>query len=124
MLCVDAIHFASAVGAAAAECLRILGPAGRLVLTTWEAASPDAGGIPERIRRMNIQRDLTDAGFVAVDVLHRPAWTAAEVSFWTTAAALDPDGDPAMAALRDEAVELLPLASALKRLLVVARTPG
>lgn len=31
---------------------------------------------------------------------------------------------PAMAAIRDEAVELLPLASVLKRLLVVARTHG
>lgn len=124
VLCVDAIHFASSVSAAVAECLRILRPGGRLVITTWEASRPDVRSrLPERIRRMNIRRDLIETGFVDVEVNPRPAWSQTEVSFWEAAAALDPDGDLAMAALRDEAVEFLPLADALRRLLVVARTP-
>jgi len=124
VLCVDAIHFAREVSAAAAECARLLRPGGPLVITTWEAASPEAAELlPERIRRMDIRRDLLGAGFVDVELLHRPHWSDTEVSFWRAAAGLDPGTDPAMAALRDEAAEFLPLATALKRLLVVARKP-
>ncbi len=74
---------------------------------------------------MNIRRDLIETGFVDVEVSPRRAWSQTEVSFWEAAAALDTVGDLAMAALRDEAVEFLPLADALslRRLLVVARTP-
>ncbi|MDN5760726.1 MAG: hypothetical protein L0H41_00200 [Microlunatus sp.] len=46
-----------------------------------------------------------------------------EAQFWRGATALDPGDDPALAALRDETTEFLPLADALKRLLVVARAP-
>ncbi|MET0695582.1 MAG: methyltransferase domain-containing protein [Propionibacteriaceae bacterium] len=125
VLCVDSIHFAREVSAAAAECARLLRPGCPLVITTWEAASPEAAELlPDRIGRMDIGRDLLGAGFEDIEVLHRPHWSETEVSFWRAAAALDPGTDPAMAALRDEATEFLPLATALKRLLVVARKPG
>ncbi len=48
VLCIDSIHFASSVGAAAAECRRLLVPGGRVVITTWEPADPNSQ-LPDRI---------------------------------------------------------------------------
>lgn len=124
VLCVDAVHFASSVVAVGVECARILKPGGRLVITTWQPASEEAADrLPERIRRMDIERDLITAGFTDIRVLCRPEWSQTEARFWNAAAGLDPDGDPAIAELRDEAIEFLPLADALCRLLVVAVAP-
>lgn len=122
ILCVDAFHFAVAIDAAACEVARVLKPGGRLVITTWEPADQVAARLlPERIGRMDIGRDLVAAGLVDVEVLDRPAWSRVEIDFWTTATQLDPGSDPALAALREEALEFLPLADALRRVLVVAR---
>jgi len=124
VLCVDAFHFASSPAAAAQECRRLLRPGGRLVITTWAAADQDAsGGLPERIARMDIRRDLTVAGLVNIGVEARPDWSRTEVAFWSAASKLDPGDDPPMINLRDEAREFLPLADALQRLLVTATAP-
>lgn len=122
VLSVDAFHFADSTAAAANEAARLLRPGGRIVITTWQAAdSTAARRLPERIGRMDIERDLAASGLRDVQILDRPAWSRTEISFWRTAAELDPGDDPAMAALREEALVFLPLADALRRLLVVAR---
>jgi SAM-dependent methyltransferase len=125
VLCVDAIHFAPSVRDTATECGRILRDGGRLVLTSWEPADPgSAHRLPARLARMDLQRDLADAGFVEVELSSRPDWHETEVSFWRQAAVLTPGDDPAVADLVDEATEFLPLADALRRVLVVARAGG
>jgi SAM-dependent methyltransferase len=56
----DAFHFASSIAAAAHEGARLLRPGGKLVITTWELAGPaSTRPMPERIRRTDIRRDLT-----------------------------------------------------------------
>lgn len=123
VLCIDAIHFASSVTKAVAECRRLLVPGGRVVITTWEAVEPHGSAVPDRIQRMDLGRDLERAGFVDVQLLDRPRWKNAEVAFWTAAAALEPGDDPALMSLKREGAELLPLGDALRRILVIAETP-
>lgn len=124
VLCVDSLHFADPISVALAEIQRVLSPGGRLVATTWEACPPQTRLVPERVRRMNISRDLAEAGFTQIEVLDRPDWAEAELRYWTAATALDPHGDPALAALKEEGDALLPLAPDLRRVLVVATTAG
>lgn len=122
ILCIDAFHFASSISATAREVIRLLKPGGRLVITTWEAADPDAARrLPERIARLHIEQELRAAGFVEVQTLERPDWASTETELWTVAAQLDALDDPALAGLREEAREFLPLTGALRRLLVIAR---
>jgi hypothetical protein len=60
ILGVDAFHFASSIAATAHEGARLLRPGGKLVITTWELAGPaSTRQMPERIRRTDIRRDLT-----------------------------------------------------------------
>lgn len=120
VVCVDALQFAASTVAALTECRRILQPGGRLVVTAWQA-NPEDARVPDRIRRLDLRHDLVAAGFEEVDVQARPSWSAAELRLWSAAAASEVDDDPALAELRAEAQELLPLASSLRRVLAVAR---
>ena len=123
VVCIDAIQFAASVPGALTESWRILRPGGRLAITTWQAPAP-ADGVPERIRQLDLARDLAGAGFDEVEVLTRPAWSAAERRLWTAALDLSPGADDALDELRDEAAGLLPLADSLHRVLAGGRRPG
>lgn len=121
VLCVDAFHFAASVPAAAAEVVRLLKPGGRLVMTTWEAADAAAARrLPQRIAQMDTARDLHAAGLHDVQVMDRAEWARTEASFWSVATRLEVGDDPALADLRQEALEFLPLADALRRVLATA----
>ena len=121
VLAVDAFHFAASIPAATAELVRLLRPGGRVVMTRWEALSAAAAQrLPERIARMSIERDLCDAGLVDVRVEERPEWSRAEKELWVAAAQLDVGDDPALAELREQAREFLPIADSLRRVLVFA----
>lgn len=125
VLCVDALQFAPSVVEAAVECRRLLRPGGRLVVTSWEPADAEtAQQLPDRLARMDLRRDLVDAGFADVTAQARPDWHATEVAFWRHAAEVEPGDDLALADLRAEGQECLPLADALQRVLVVARADG
>ena len=121
VLCVDAFHFARPPLAAAIECLRLLRPDGRLVLTSWEPVSSGDPVLPERLRHLDVSRELGAAGFVDVHREVRPDWSAVELALWQASLELVPDGDPAIADLVDIAHELLPLAPHIQRVLVTAR---
>ena len=123
VVCVDALQFATSTSAALTECRRILQPGGRVVITTWQADPADAR-VPDRIRRLDLRRELVAAGFEDVDVQARPSWSATEVRLWSVAVGLpDVVDDPALAELCDEAQQLLPLADSLRRVLAVATRP-
>lgn len=124
VLCIDAFHFAHPPSAAAAEFRRLLKPEGRLVLTSWEPVEPGDPVLPERLRHLDVDHELTTAGFVDIDRELRPDWSIVERALWDAAVRLDPAGDPAIADLVEEASALLPLAASLRRVLVTARTRG
>ncbi len=124
LLCVDAFHFARPPSAAAAECRRLLRPGGRLVLTSWEPVEPGNPVLPERLRHLDVGHELCVAGFIDIESEPHPKWSTVERALWEAAVALDPAGDPAIADLVEEARELLPLATYLRRVLVTARAPA
>ena len=62
VVCIETIMFAGAHLDALRECRRILAPGGRLVLTGWEATNLADERLPQWARRMDLMRDLTEAG--------------------------------------------------------------
>jgi SAM-dependent methyltransferase len=124
VLCIDAFHFAEPHSAAAAEIGRLLRPGGRLVLTSWEPVELGDPVLPQRLRHLDLSRELSTAGFVDIDVELRPDWSETERALWEAAVRLDPAGDRAIADLVDEAHALLPVASFLQRVLVTAQAPA
>ncbi len=124
VLCVDAIQFADPPDAAYREIRRVLAPAGRAVLTCWEAVDPADERVPARLRGVSLRAGLAAAGFASVTVAERPAWRDAERAMWTEAAALDPAGDPALASFHDEGVRSLATFGLVRRVLATATRPG
>jgi hypothetical protein len=54
------------------ECRRSLAPGGWLALTCWEATNLADERLPQWARRIDLMRDLTEAGFERVDVAISP----------------------------------------------------
>ena len=121
VLVVDAIQFASPPEAAFTELRRVLRPGGRVALTCWEALDADDDRLPERLRRVDLRRGLTVAGFGDVVVEDRPSWLENELAMWREAAALDPGDDPALAAFHEEGQAVLGF-GALERRVIASAT--
>lgn len=119
---IDAMQFAVPFAAGLAEALRILRPGSRLVLTGWQAHDLADEQVSPRLR-YDIAAELEQAGFVAVDVRHMPEWLDVERTHWQAALALDPDDDPGVASLREEAEHVLPGIDRRSRVLATARKP-
>jgi SAM-dependent methyltransferase len=96
VVCIETIMFAGAHLDALRECRRILAPGGRLVLTCWEATNLADERLPQWARRIDLMRDLTEAGFERVDVADKPGWREAERDLYESAIAADAAGDPAI----------------------------
>lgn len=107
VVCVDSIQF-KPQAASFDEMHRVLAPGGRLALTTWEALDRSDERVPALIRAVDVRSALEHAGFVDIEVHERPEWLAGERALWEEAASLNPDGDPALKSLYDEAVRVLP----------------
>lgn len=123
VMCVDAIQFADPPLAGLAELRRVLAPGGRVVLTTWEAADSADDRVSDRIRAVNLKRDLPAAGFVDVDVRERPDWRALERAFWDEALAAPEDIDEAVASLQAEGRRSVAAWDSLTRVLATAAAP-
>ena len=119
LVCVDAIQF-KPEPATFAEMHRVLAPGGRIALTTWEALDRSDERVTPRIRAVDVQTGLEQAGFVDVQVRERPQWRSAERALWEEAAALDPGDDPALKSLHDEGVRVLPWFDLTRRVLATA----
>ena len=120
VMCVDAVQFAEPPVAALREFRRLLVPGGRLVLSTWEATDPADEQVSERIRAVNLRRDLPAAGFVEVQVQDKPEWRAVEKAMWEEAVAATADDDPALASLQAEGRRSLAAWDSLRRVFATA----
>jgi SAM-dependent methyltransferase len=120
VLVVDSIQFATGPDHACAEIRRVLRPGGRAVLTGWEAARRGDERVPARLRDLDLQASLHDAGFADVVVRARDDWHAVELAMWAEAAALDPGDDPALVSFHNEGVRSLAAPDSLRRVLASA----
>jgi hypothetical protein len=62
VLCVDAIHFAAEPSVGYREIQQIPTSGGRAVLTCWEPLGQDGGGLPGRLRRVDLGARLGEGG--------------------------------------------------------------
>jgi SAM-dependent methyltransferase len=123
LMCVDAVQFAEPPLAALVEFRRVLKPGGRLVVTCWEAADPADERVPARIHAVDLQRDLSQAGFLDVRVHEKPEWREAERAIWEEAVAAV-DDDPAVRSLQAEGRRSLDTFDSLRRVFGTATAPA
>jgi SAM-dependent methyltransferase len=124
VVCIETIMFPGAHLDALRECRRILAAGGRLVLTSWEATNLADERLPGWARRIDLMRDLTEAGFEQVDVAGQPAWREAERDLYESALQADAAGDPAIESLQEEARRTLELFDSSRRVCATATAPG
>jgi SAM-dependent methyltransferase len=120
VVCVDAVQFADRPDAAYGELRRVLKPAGRAVLTCWEAVDRGDERVHERLRRVDLGAGLRSAGFGDVRVRERPGWLDRERALWQEVAALDPGGDPALSSLHEEGLRCLESLHLIRRVMATA----
>ena len=123
VMCIDAIQFSDPPLAALRECRRILADRGRLAVTAWEPVGPADERLPDRTRRMDLARDLADAGFEQIEVTGKPGWYAAERRLWETAVQTEANADPALISLQHEGTRALATFDVKRRVFATAVTP-
>lgn len=123
VLVVDAFQFAEPKPDALRECLRVLRPGGRLVITTWEALDPADERLPARMRQTDLAEQLPEAGFAEVEVTEKPAWQAIENRFWQESLTPDAGDDLALQSMQEEARRVLAVSAGRRRVLAQARAP-
>jgi SAM-dependent methyltransferase len=123
VVCIETIMFAGAPLDVFRECHRILAAGGRLVLTCWEATDRAGERLPQWARRLDLKRDLTQAGFEQITITGKPAWRAAERDLYESAIQADADGDLAIESLQEEARRGLELFDRSRRVCVTATAP-
>ena len=88
-------------------------------------AGPSPGGARfMRLRRMNLARDLLEAGFEQVEVTDKPGWHAARRTLRQAALQAGTSGDPALASLQEEATQALAAFDVKRRVLATATAPA
>ena len=123
VVCIETIMFADMPLDMFRECRRILAAGGRLVLTCWEATNLADERLPRWARRLDLMRDLTEAGFEQVNIASKPAWREAERDLWESAIDTDAAGDPAIESLQEESRRALDLFDSSRRVCATATAP-
>jgi SAM-dependent methyltransferase len=123
-VCIETIMFVGSHLDALRECRRILAGGGRLVLTGWEATNLADERLPQWARRIDLRRDLAEAGFEQVDVADKPAWRQAERDLYESSMAADAAGDPAIESMQEQARRGLELFGSSRRVCATATAPG
>jgi SAM-dependent methyltransferase len=123
VMCIDAVQFSDPPLVALREFRRILARGGRLAITAWEPTGAVDSRLPERIRRMDLARDLPTAGFSEVEVSSRPDWYDAERRLWEFTIEADADDDPALVSLQEEGKRALETFDVKRRVFATAAAP-
>jgi len=123
VMIVDAYQFAEPKRDALRECLRVLRPGGRLVITCWEPADRADAGLPDRLRQIDLAGQLPEAGFADVVVTGKPQWWAVEHRYWRESLTLDAGDDLALQSMQDEARHVLKTFGGRRRVLATATAP-
>jgi ubiquinone/menaquinone biosynthesis C-methylase UbiE len=124
VVCIETIMFGDAHLDVLRECRRILVAGGRLVVTAWEATNLADERLPQWARRIDLRRDLAEAGFEQVGVISKPGWRQAERDLWESALQARAAGDPAIESLQEEARRALELFDSSRRVCATATAPG
>jgi hypothetical protein len=103
---------------------RILVPGGRLAVSGWMSLGPPSSQLPDRLRRVRLDRDLAEAGFGHIEVTDKPEWRSAERAMWEAALQADPAADPAIGSLQREGRRVLGWIDSTRRVLATAIAPG
>ena len=122
VLIVDALQFAESKPDALRECLRVLRPGGRLVVTCWQAVDPGDERVSRRTRELDLATQLPEAGFAGVEIADRPEWRVTERRMWEEALTVEAP-DPAMVSMQVEARHILSNFDTRRRLLATAVKP-
>ena len=123
LMCVDAVQFVDPPLSAMLEFRRLLTPGGHLAMTCWEATDPADDRVPARIRAVHLDRDLSAAGFIDVQVHDKSDWREVERTMWEAAVAQPASSDPAMQSLQAEGRRALDTFDALRRVFATATAP-
>ncbi|SDG56533.1 Methyltransferase domain-containing protein [Lentzea fradiae] len=123
VLVADSLQFADPKVAALRECLRVLVPGGRLVVTCWQPRVPGDKSASRLMWDLDLARQLPEAGFADAVVRDRPQWLDLEKRVWEEVLAADASGDPALESLRREARLVLPRFGKRRRVLATATAP-
>jgi SAM-dependent methyltransferase len=123
VLVVDAFQFANPKLDALRECLRVLRPGGRLVITTWEALDPADERLPLGVRQVDLAKQLPEAGFTDAEVTSKPEWRVIEKRFWEESLTVDAGDDLAMQSMQEEARRVLKGFDLRRRVLAKATAP-
>ncbi|WP_394619954.1 class I SAM-dependent methyltransferase [Lentzea sp. JNUCC 0626] len=124
VMVVDALQFAESKVGAMRECLRVLRPGGRLVVTCWQPVDPADTSVWRKFRDLDMAVQLPLAGFVDVSVVDRPEWRVVERRMWDEALTTDAVDDPAMVSMQTEARHVLATFDTKRRVLATATAPA
>lgn len=120
---IDSLQFADSKPDALGECLRVLRPGGRLVVTCWQPVDPDDEQVWRKIRELDLAEQLPAAGFAEAEVTDKPDWLVAEKKMWEEALAVDAPEDPAMVSMQQEGRHVLSKFDRKRRVLATATKP-
>jgi cyclopropane fatty-acyl-phospholipid synthase-like methyltransferase len=123
VMCIDAFQFAHDGVQAAHEIRRVLRSGGRVALTCWEPVDRDDDSLSERLRVVDLQDSLEQAGFTEIDRTERPDWEVPARALWETAVDMDPGDDPALQSTHDEAKRTLATWDRKVRVMATATAP-
>ena len=121
VVCIDALQLVPDRRGLLHEAARILRPAGRLVLTTWERRDGVPGDVPSSYAITDVRALAWAAGLRMLLREEHDDWQEQELMLYRRAIAEDSDdAEPALRMIAGEGREMLPYAASARRLLLVA----